>query len=471
MAASLSAHDRKTRGHTERVRALTDFIADELQLPDADRDRLRWSALLHDIGKLAVHADILNKEGPLTDEEWELIRRHPLEGAALTAPLSDWLGEWALTIVEHHERYDGKGYPFGLSGEHISLGGRIVAVADTYDVMTTTRSYKRASSPESARQELVRCAGTQFDPVIVRAFLGVPVRRLRGLVPLSWLGSFLFDNLSPVLSTVSTVGTAGAVMASVIGVTAWSPWSAAPSVVSAQRRGGAPAHTLATPDRGAGSTADGGGGSAGPGGPGPGGGTGAGADGQGAPGASGGSSGPQSAGPGGNDQGGPSGPSSQDGQGGQNGQGGPGAGAPSTTTGNGAAPTTPTTAGSSGAPGTTTTAAAVTTTTKAAAPPSPPQPPTNLKVTAQCTTLGLIGPEMVLTWTRSTTAAVTGYTILRSKSGSAYTSIAIVGATIATYADTTVTGVGTTYSYEVEATSPGGTAVSAAVAKATTLCL
>ena len=100
-----------TRGHTERVRALTDFVADELGLAEDDRDRLRWSALLHDIGKLTVHPDILNKEGALSDDEWQLIRRHPLEGAKLTAPLAGWLGEWSATVVEHHERYDVGGYP------------------------------------------------------------------------------------------------------------------------------------------------------------------------------------------------------------------------------------------------------------------------------------------------------------------------------------------------------------------------
>lgn len=195
LAATLNAHDRTTRGHAERVRALTDMIAEELRLPDADRDRLRWSSLLHDIGKLTVHPEVLNKAGALSDDEWEVIRRHPLEGARLTAPLASWLGPWANTIAEHHERFDGKGYPFGLAGRQISLGGRVVAVADSYDVMTSLRSYKRPMSPDKARLELAACAGTQFDPDIVRAFLAVSIWRLRLAAPLSWLGSLPFGRL------------------------------------------------------------------------------------------------------------------------------------------------------------------------------------------------------------------------------------------------------------------------------------
>jgi hypothetical protein len=195
LAATLNAHDRTTRGHAERVRALTDMVAEELRLPDADRDRLRWSSLLHDIGKLTVHPEVLNKAEALSDDEWEVIRRHPLEGARLTAPLASWLGPWANTIAEHHERFDGKGYPFGLSGRQISLGGRVVAVADSYDVMTSLRSYKRPMSPDKARLELAACAGTQFDPDIVRAFLAVSIWRLRLAAPLSWLGSLPFGRL------------------------------------------------------------------------------------------------------------------------------------------------------------------------------------------------------------------------------------------------------------------------------------
>ena len=206
LAGALNAHDRLTRGHGERVRALTDLIADQLGLSSDDRDRLRWSSLLHDIGKLAVHPHILNKPAALDDDEWRIVKNHPLEGAKLTAPLAGWLGQWAHTIAEHHERYDGKGYPRGLKGEEISLGGRIVAVADCYDTMTSVRSYKMAMSPKAARAELAAGAGSQFDPKVVRAFLDVSIGRLQPVAgPLAWLGSLPFVGSLPQLGQAAVV--------------------------------------------------------------------------------------------------------------------------------------------------------------------------------------------------------------------------------------------------------------------------
>ncbi|HUZ19617.1 MAG TPA: HD domain-containing phosphohydrolase [Acidimicrobiales bacterium] len=188
LAAAINNHDRATRGHSERVRVLSEMIAEELGLSTADRDRLRWSSLLHDVGKLSVHRDILNKSSAPTEQEWEALRQHPLEGARLTAPLKEWLGEWSLAIEQHHERFDGSGYPFGHAGTEISLGARIVAVADSFEVMTSARSYKDAVSPSAARAELAKCAGNQFDPAIVRAFLGISIGRLRWTIgPASWL--------------------------------------------------------------------------------------------------------------------------------------------------------------------------------------------------------------------------------------------------------------------------------------------
>jgi hypothetical protein len=187
LVAALSVHDRATRGHSERVRIFTDMIADELKLPEADKDRLRWAALLHDVGKLNVSPSILKKPGKPTASEWVELKRHPEDGRRLVAPIGPWLGLWSLAVDHHHERYDGGGYPHGLKGTQISLAGRIVAVADSYETMTAARPYKRPLSPKAARNELVACSGAQFDPAVVRAFLSVSLGRLWRTVGVSAL--------------------------------------------------------------------------------------------------------------------------------------------------------------------------------------------------------------------------------------------------------------------------------------------
>ena len=126
-----------------------------------------------------VHPDILNKDGTLSAEEWELIHRHPIDGARIAAPLRSWLGPWVDAIEHHHERWDGRGYPHGLAGTDISMAARVVAVADAFEVMTAARSYRRPVSAAAARDELVRCAGSHFDPMVVRAFLNVSLGRQR----------------------------------------------------------------------------------------------------------------------------------------------------------------------------------------------------------------------------------------------------------------------------------------------------
>ena len=201
LVAALSAHDRKTRGHSERVRAFTDLLAGELKLPEEDRDRLRWAALLHDIGKIHVPARILNKAGRPDAREWERLQAHPAMGARIAEPLMTWLGPWGRAIEQHHERFGGGGYPHALSGDEISLAARIVSVADSFEVMTAARSYKKPMSVPAARRELAACAGEQFDPAIVRAFLNVSLGRLWWRVgPMSWAA------LAPILGPVQRAG-------------------------------------------------------------------------------------------------------------------------------------------------------------------------------------------------------------------------------------------------------------------------
>jgi len=184
----LAHHDKHTRGHSERVRVFSDLIAEQMGITGLDRDKLRWGALLHDVGKMTVPASILNKTGRPSAAEWAVLQGHPTAGREQAGPLYGWLGPWAGGITEHHERWDATGYPLRLGGEAITLAGRIVAVADSYETMTAARSYKKPMATRYARQELVDCSGTQFDPQVVRAFLAVSLPRLLWRVgPLSFL--------------------------------------------------------------------------------------------------------------------------------------------------------------------------------------------------------------------------------------------------------------------------------------------
>jgi HD-GYP domain-containing protein (c-di-GMP phosphodiesterase class II) len=146
-------------------------VARNLGLRDAEVDRIRSAALLHDIGKVAIPDEILHKPGPLTDEEWVLMREHPVIGERILNVLPGMSA--VARIVRHdHERWDGLGYPDGLSGEAIPLGSRIIIAADTYHAITSDRPYREARSHSEAIEELTRCAGTQFDPTVTAALVG-----------------------------------------------------------------------------------------------------------------------------------------------------------------------------------------------------------------------------------------------------------------------------------------------------------
>ncbi len=210
LTAALSRHDRLTRGHGERVRAYSALIGQEMGLSADDLSKLQWAGLIHDVGKLAVPVEILQKPGRLTNDEYDIIKTHPEIGAALIEPLRPWLGEWADAVGQHHERIDGKGYPAGLAGKEISLAARIVSVADVYDVITAARSYKEPQSVSFARAELTKNAGTQFDPEVVRAFLAVSLRKVRwSMGPVAWITQFPFIGTA-VTAPMAQVATTGA---------------------------------------------------------------------------------------------------------------------------------------------------------------------------------------------------------------------------------------------------------------------
>jgi len=170
LAAAIDAKDPYTRGHSQRVMKYTLLGCKSLSLSTEDVETLEYAGILHDIGKISVDAQILNKPDDLTQSEWNIMREHPAIGANLLKGIP-FLERTSELVLYHHERYDGKGYPDGLKGEDIPMGARLIAVADAFDTMTTDRSYRSALSVEESINELRNCSGTQFCPVAVEAFV------------------------------------------------------------------------------------------------------------------------------------------------------------------------------------------------------------------------------------------------------------------------------------------------------------
>ncbi len=169
---ALDARDKETEGHSRRVVEYTRLVAVRLGITGESLKLLCHGALLHDIGKIGVPDAILHKPGPLTEEEWQVMRRHPEIGALMVEEV-EYLTEARRIILHHHERWDGRGYPLGLRGTQISLGARAFSIADTVDAITQDRPYRRGRSFDEAREELRKHRGSQFDPDAVDAFLAL----------------------------------------------------------------------------------------------------------------------------------------------------------------------------------------------------------------------------------------------------------------------------------------------------------
>ncbi len=173
LVQALETRDLETFGHSERVVTFSLRLGCELGLEKAAMRDLELGSLLHDIGKIGVPDSILRKPAKLTDEEWEKMRLHPLHGQKILRNITFLQGAVRL-VTQHHEKWDGTGYPYGLRGEDIEVTARIFAVADTFDAMTSDRVYRKGCDYADALKELERCAGTQFDPAVVEAFKQVP---------------------------------------------------------------------------------------------------------------------------------------------------------------------------------------------------------------------------------------------------------------------------------------------------------
>ena len=181
LAASIDAKDQYTRGHSERVAYLSAEIGRAMGMSKEEAERIRIGGIVHDVGKIGVPESVLTKPSRLTDEEFEKIRLHPEIGHRILKDIPQ-LADVLPGVLHHHERFDGKGYPHGLAGQDIPLIARIMAIADTFDAMSSTRAYRPAMPRERVLAEFQRCAGTQFDPEIVPIFLELDLTHYDELV-------------------------------------------------------------------------------------------------------------------------------------------------------------------------------------------------------------------------------------------------------------------------------------------------
>ena len=168
----INAKDRFTYGHVERVVIYAKLIADKLKLNHIDKETLIYGSYMHDIGKINISKEILIKKMPLTNSEWSELKNHPSFGFDIIKDVPA-LKHVAYIVLYHHERYDGKGYPYGLTGENIPYLARILTVIDSFDAMTSNRPYNTCKSYEEGKEELIKCSGSQFDPKIVNEFIDI----------------------------------------------------------------------------------------------------------------------------------------------------------------------------------------------------------------------------------------------------------------------------------------------------------
>jgi putative nucleotidyltransferase with HDIG domain len=175
---AIEEKDRYTQGHSKRVAHYASLMAEHLGLTDSEHQDLVFAAHLHDIGKIGISEKLLNKPGTLSPEEFEAFKTHPIKGVKILEPL-EFLGHLLPVIEAHHERFDGQGYPNGLKGGEIPYFARIIAVCDTFDAITSERSYRSSRPFHDAIQEIQDSSGTQFDPQVAKAFIQVFHKELK----------------------------------------------------------------------------------------------------------------------------------------------------------------------------------------------------------------------------------------------------------------------------------------------------